>query len=99
MNGSSMYQVCKQVQIVLKLFVWIGTSKKKFSTQMFVFDPGGYLNIPTSEDSYDSRMNHLSGGGNDMILKKCYGAAYTYHEDEHDQEYKDQFLRKAQSAF
>ena len=58
-NGSSMYQVCKQVQIVLKLFVWIGTSKKKFSTQMFVFDPGGYLNISTSKDGYDSRTNHL----------------------------------------
>ena len=59
MNGSSMYQGCKQVQIVLKLFVWIGTSKKKFSTQIFVFDPGGYLNIPISEDSYTSRTNHL----------------------------------------
>ena len=59
MNGSSMYQVCKQVHIVLKLFMWIGTSKKKFSTQMFVFDPGGYLNIPNSEDGNDLRTNHL----------------------------------------
>ena len=59
MNRSSLYQVYKQVQIVLKLFVWIGNSKKKFSAQMFVFDPGGYLNIPTSEDGYDSRTNHL----------------------------------------
>ena len=59
MNGSSIYQVCKQVHIVLKLFMWIGTPKKKFSTQMFVFDPGGYLNIPNAEDGYDSRMNYL----------------------------------------
>ena len=58
-NGSSMYQGCKQVQIVLKLFVWIGISKKKFLTQMFLFDPGGYLNMPTSKDGYDSRTNHL----------------------------------------
>ena len=34
----------------------------------------------------------------DMILKRCYGAAYIHHEDEHDQEDKDQFLKKAQSA-
>ena len=59
MNGSSIYQVCKQVHIILKLFVWIGTSKMNFSTQMFVFDPGGYLNILTSKDGYDSRTNHL----------------------------------------
>ena len=59
MNGSSMYQVCKQVHIVLKLFMWIGTPKKKFSTQMFVFDPGGHLNIPNAEDGYDSRTNYL----------------------------------------
>ena len=59
MNGSSKSQVCKQVHTILKLFVWIGTSKKKFLTQMFVFDPGGYLNMPTSKDGYDSRTNHL----------------------------------------
>ena len=42
-NGSSMFQVCKQVQVVLKLFVWIRPSKKKFSSKLFVFDPGGHL--------------------------------------------------------
>ena len=46
-------------RLFLKLFVWIGTSKQKFLTQMFVFDPGGYLNKLTSEDGYDSRTNHL----------------------------------------
>ena len=59
MNGSCKSQVCKQVHTVLKLFVWISTSKKKFLTQMFVFDPRGYLNMPTSKDGYDSRTNHL----------------------------------------
>ena len=44
--------------------------KAKFSTKMFVFDPGGYLNIPTLEDEADSRTNHLQEGGNDMILRR-----------------------------
>ena len=45
--------------------------KENFSTKIFVFDPGGRLNIPTSEDGIDSRMNHFQEGGNDMILQQA----------------------------
>ena len=45
--------------------------KENFSTKIFVFDPGGRLNIPTSEDGADSRTNHLQEGGNDMILQQA----------------------------
>ena len=69
-NGSSMFHKCKQVQIVLKLFVRIITSKKWFSIKEFVFDPGVIINLSTLEDGYDSRMNHLQKGGNKMNPKK-----------------------------
>ena len=45
--------------------------KENFSTKIFVFDPGGRLNIPTSEDGTDSRTNHLQEGGNYMILQQA----------------------------
>ena len=45
--------------------------KETFSTKMFVFDPAGHLNIPTSEDRADSRTNHLQERGNDMILQQA----------------------------
>ena len=46
--------------------------KENFSTKIFVYDPGGRLNIPTLEDGADLRMNHLQEGGkNDMILQQA----------------------------
>ena len=50
---------------MLKLIMWIITSKEKFSTKEFVFDLGGFMNLPTLEDGYNSRMNHLQKGGNE----------------------------------
>ena len=58
-NRSSMFHKCKQVQIVLKLFLRIITSKKWFSTKEFMFDPAGFMNLSTLKDGYDSRTNHL----------------------------------------
>ena len=33
--------------------------KEKLSTKIFMFDPGGFMNLSTLEDGYNSRMNHL----------------------------------------
>ena len=55
---------------MLKLLMWSITSKEKFSTKEFVFDLGGFMNLSTLEDGYDSRTNHLQEGGNDMILRR-----------------------------
>ena len=40
-----MIQICNQVQVLLKLLVWVITLKWKFSIKEFVFDPGGLVNI------------------------------------------------------
>ena len=65
-----MFQMCNQVQVMLKLLVWINTLKEKFSTKEFVFNPRGFMNILTLEDGYDSRTNHLQEGGNDKNEEK-----------------------------
>ena len=72
-----MFYKCKKVQIILKLFVRIITLKKWFSTNEFVFDPGGFMNLSTLEDSYNSRTNHLQEGGNDMVFKRDSCANHT----------------------
>ena len=59
MNRSSIFQMRNQVQVILKLLVWIITLKKKFLTNEFVFDPRGSITLSNLEDSYDLRMNHL----------------------------------------
>ena len=56
---------------MLKLLVWIITSKERFSTNEFVFDHGGSITLSNLEDSYDLRMNHLQEGENDMILQQA----------------------------
>ena len=55
---------------MLKLLVWIITFKEKFSTKGFVFDSRGFMNLPTLEDGYNSRTNHLQEGGNDKNKDK-----------------------------
>ena len=59
MNRSSIFQMCNQFQVMLKLLMWIITSKERFSTNEFVFDPGGYATLSNLEDSYNLRTNHL----------------------------------------
>ena len=68
MVKSFMFQLLNQVQVILKLLVWIITLKEKFSTKGFVFDPGGFISFSTLNDSYDSRMDYLQEGENDIIL-------------------------------
>ena len=53
MNLSSIFQVCNQVQVILKLLMWILTLKEKYSTKEFVFDPRGILDVSTLEDGHD----------------------------------------------
>ena len=65
MKISSTFLVWNQVQVVLKLFMWILTSKEKFLSKEFVFDPGRILDLSTLEDGHDSRMNHFEERGND----------------------------------
>ena len=62
--------MCNQVQIMLKLHMWIITSKEKLSIKEFVFDPGEFMNLQTLENGYDSRTNHLQEGGNDKNKDK-----------------------------
>ena len=57
MNLSSLFKVCNQVEVFLKLH-----SKEKFSSKEFVFDPGGILDLSTLEDGHDSRTNHFRKG-------------------------------------
>ena len=35
-----------------------------------MFDHGGFMNLLTLEDGYDSRTSHLQEGGNDKIKDK-----------------------------
>ena len=37
--------MCNQVQVLLKLLMWIISLKWKFSIKKYVFDPGGLINI------------------------------------------------------
>ena len=64
MNTSSILQVCNQFQVI----IWIIISKEMILINEFVFAAGGFMNLSTSEDGYDSRMNYLQERGNDMIL-------------------------------
>ena len=41
---------------------YIIISKERISIKEFVFDPGGFMNLSTLEDGYNSRMNHLQEG-------------------------------------
>ena len=68
MNRSSIFQMRNQVQVMLKLLVWIITSNERFSTNEFVFDLRASITLSTLEDSYDSRTNHLQEGENETIL-------------------------------
>ena len=61
-NRSCIFQMCNQVQVMLKLLVWIIILKEKFSTKEFVFNPGGFMNLSSLENDYDSRKNHLQEG-------------------------------------
>ena len=47
MKTSSMFKVHNQVQFNLQFIEWIFTSKEKLSTKEFVFDPGGFMDLPT----------------------------------------------------
>ena len=48
----------------MKLLVWIRTSKEKFLSKEFVFDPGEIMNLSTLEYGHDSRKNHFEKRGN-----------------------------------
>ena len=67
---------------MLKLLVWNIISKEKFSIKEFVFDPGGFMNLSTLEESYDSRTNHLQEGGNNMNLKRDSSASMEMNDKE-----------------
>ena len=67
MDKNSMFN---QVQVMLKLLMWRITSKEKFSTKVFLFDYGRFMNLSTLEDGYNSRMNLFQEGGNDKIKDK-----------------------------
>ena len=58
--------MCNQVQVILKLLMWILISKEKYSTKEFGFDPGGILDLSTLEDGHDSRTNRFEERGNDQ---------------------------------
>ena len=45
--------------------MWAITSTETFLTKGFVFDPGGFMDLPTLEHA-DSRANPFEERGNDM---------------------------------
>ena len=47
-----------------------------------MFDPGGFINLSTLQDGYDSRTNHLQEGGNNMNPKRDSSTSMELNNEE-----------------